>query len=444
MVLTFILAALTASVALLRLAYVADRSIVTPSLLSPAIFTTLLFLVAYTWRPVLYIVDPFRATVFADYHSNFEPERVAGLMLACAVGIAAFNLGFGARWGSRIAARLPELEWRNPWYVMALLLLCALLAFIALRHAVAAANIQSLWALGVTLRRSVMQNFEGNGPLLFFVTNLQLWFLTAAMLYIASRGYPFAGRRILLIFVVGLLLMGILGYLMLLSRTLLLSLIALCPLIVHYYVRRISFATQLIFIAAVAVLAGILGLFMIGTLAKSANRDAFELAQALMWRVSASFDQFEDLYLALSKTFDFHLGLSFLQDAILTYVPRALWPGKPEIFGFLLLQNDLMPSLYQIARLTATYPVGFMAEAYMNFGLAGFVLAPFSYGMVLRIFAERGINAKSGYALLLLPALSANIGIVRSLGGFFSGLVFGTVVILLFVRPVWRRGTMPA
>ncbi len=438
MVLTFFLAAFAASAFLLWVAYSGDSGLMRPSLLSPAILTTLLFLLGYIWRPLLYLIDPYQAVVFREYHDQFDPGMIALLMLAATVGIFSFNMGFRMRLGGRIAANLPELEWRNRWYVIAFLVTAGIIAVIVMRQFLAAANVPTLFAISVDVRRTAMANFKGNGPLLFFVTNLQTWFLMATMLFLALKGRVARGRKLVLILACMLFVLGLICYVALLSRAGIVSLIIMLPLIIHYYVRPVSMTVQLLLLSVLAAVIGLVGLFMVGVLASSVSLDFGALVGAILWRISGTLDQFEGLYLAVERTANFHFGSSFLQDAILTYVPRALWPGKPEVYGFVMLQNDLMPSLYQFAGLTATFPVGFLAEAYMNFGVAGFVIGPMFYGLLLRVFVEKGRDPRSGYALFLMPILASNIGTIRSLGGLFGGLIFGTVVILVVVRPVWR------
>ena len=160
MVLTFFLAAFAASAFLLWVAYSGDSGLMRPSLLSPAILTTLLFLLGYIWRPLLYLIDPYQAVVFREYHDQFDPGMIALLMLAATVGIFSFNMGFRMRLGGRIAANLPELEWRNRWYVIAFLVTAGIIAVIVMRQFLAAANVPTLFAISVDVRRTAMANFK--------------------------------------------------------------------------------------------------------------------------------------------------------------------------------------------------------------------------------------------------------------------------------------------
>jgi hypothetical protein len=99
-----------------------------------------------------------------------------------------------------------------------------------------------------------------------------------------------------------------------------------------------------------------------------------------------TFDSFEFLAVALER---FPLrgqlgGQSFVEDVALTYVPRRLFPEKPDVYGVVRVQNLVAPALAEHHVSQSTYPPGFLVEGYVNFGLVGILLLALGYGVALR------------------------------------------------------------
>lgn len=65
-------------------------------------------------------------------------------------------------------------------------------------------------------------------------------------------------------------------------------------------------------------------------------------------------------------------------------IPRSVWPAKPDIS----LGKRIKEEIYQQRVIKTGRPSSFMAEGYMNFGLAGFFLGSLAFGALLRLVAN--------------------------------------------------------
>lgn len=425
----------TFSLLLLWSAVVADRQVAKPSLFSPLTFTTLLFVLGYVWRPLLHLMDPDRYSAYPEALASFNPEIVVSLIIASAVGIASLHLGYRANIGPKLAAGLPELDWRDARLNLVLFVGVGLVSAYALWSIVG--SLTALRAFDTSVRQSIMSDFQGNGPIFFFLFNMPTFSTICLLIYIANRrSSPITAKALFLlaaVFYVGGFFFTVISA----SRAPLIAVILLPLLIRHYFVKRISFGVQAAIMLVLLLGAGIVGLLMQSPLAAAAGPDVS--MGNVVARLSGTLDQFELLYIAITQSKTFLFGRSYLEDVVLTFVPRALFPSKPEIFGTVLLQNLLIPSRFEIAGLSATYPVGFFAEAYMNFGPIGFLAVPFAFGTLLRVLAEKAIAAPSPYAVLLITSLAGTVGVLRSLGGQLASMAFLLIIMMLFAHVRWQR-----
>ncbi len=125
------------------------------------------------------------------------------------------------------------------------------------------------------------------------------------------------------------------------------------------------------------------------------------------------------------------------------WIPRALWPGKPEeitgnqfgrLYG-LLATNDETTSLN----------LPWLAEFYMNFGLAGVLSGMFLVGLFFRLLRQMLCTGRAGpqdYAMALAVALRlywAESNLSLMVGNIFLGLVAIFLVFSLLRRPRQRR-----
>ena len=152
----------------------------------------------------------------------------------------------------------------------------------------------------------------------------------------------------------------------------------------------------------------------------------------------------------------FLYGSSYLALPVF-WVPRQLWPSKPEtglgawvkqqLFGIPATSQLGGPRLCAPARRTG-WPPGFVAEAYVNFGYAGIVIICLLIGMGMRWFYEvfrpyLGVSflATTFYSLIVYkvgfdtPSLNIAQGVVT---GLLTALP-GTIMIYLGSRRIVRR-----
>jgi hypothetical protein len=141
-------------------------------------------------------------------------------------------------------------------------------------------------------------------------------------------------------------------------------------------------------------------------------------------------DGFAFLVNAIARVDDFLWGSTIAEDLVFTYLPRALWEGKPVIFGYVAAQEAITPGLYADFLGRATYPSGLLAEGYVNFGVAGSLLAAAAVGALSRGLFVSARHGKAAYCLLLLAWLEANmVNLFRGVGFLAPQLVLTAIVL---------------
>ena len=160
-----------------------------------------------------------------------------------------------------------------------------------------------------------------------------------------------------------------------------------------------------------------------------------------------SFDSSEYFQTALQNVRTFELGQSWLEDVVLQFLPRAIFAWKPQIYGAVRLEAEIMPgSIPADGIMNATYPISMFGEAYANFGIPGLLLVGLACGVVLKIvFAgalKAGLVSRNQFWPLLcfclfVLACANALGYLRSFGWFLSMLVFHSIVAALCYGAVW-------
>ena len=145
-----------------------------------------------------------------------------------------------------------------------------------------------------------------------------------------------------------------------------------------------------------------------------------------------TFDMSELLSRTIEYTGGHDFGLIWLQDLLYLYIPRALWTGKPQIYGAIQAQSVIFPELIPIDGIPiATYPIGMFGEGYFTFGIVGVAIALAIVGTVLRrLFSSlHALRQHRPYiGALLFPVFVLQclnpLGYYRSVGWFVSLVLF--------------------
>ncbi|MGB3590279.1 MAG: O-antigen polysaccharide polymerase Wzy [Nonlabens sp.] len=146
--------------------------------------------------------------------------------------------------------------------------------------------------------------------------------------------------------------------------------------------------------------------------------------------LSLNYDAFANIGIAIEEVTanGFSYGYQFLS-ALLFFVPRTLWPGKPDSSG-LILGNRLIDE-YGFNFANISNPL--VSEGYMNYGLFGVVLMAFLFAVTVVVFIKW---LSSGDPLKRATAFYFAMHIIFLLRGdftngysYFIGVLFGLFVI---------------
>jgi oligosaccharide repeat unit polymerase len=401
------------SVLLIILTAVFEDKAQQTSLLSPLTFTVSAFIFTYLVRGVLTYSSPEEFGVFTDH---YPVESYAIFLAALGISIAGvlgLMFGYAAGNQSAIVALMPNLDFRsdaNAKTVSIILLLLAFAGFSVILPLVITSG-ATLKLFSVDSRVAVLEAWSGRGQYMFLLLQSPLLIGILMLSSIGQKSGATSKLFVLIAFVACAMCLSIIG-----SRQYLLALFMVAILIYHYKIKKIPLPLQLLFIGSIVLAGGLLGLLLTAVILDGPKPSLFMLAWNSFVRLTQSFDQFEMLSACLYRCNHFYFGLTPLEDIVLTYLPRSIFPFKPEVFGALRAQNDVFPHLYEYAGLTATYPIGFFGESYINFGPIGAFIFPFFFGILLRAIYENSKTQK-GY-IIVLTVLMANImGTMRSFGG---------------------------
>jgi hypothetical protein len=144
--------------------------------------------------------------------------------------------------------------------------------------------------------------------------------------------------------------------------------------------------------------------------------DAFELGAFTMERITPN---------------DFMLGGSYVEDAFYTYLPRVWFPDKPERYGTYTVQDRIIPELRDM---NGTFPPGILNEAYVNFGLAYFIV-PVLLAWVFHGLYRWTIAGQLFWimqVMMLFPVLMT----FRSLGSQIAQVLLNAILIGMFAGMV--------
>jgi hypothetical protein len=192
--------------------------------------------------------------------------------------------------------------------------------------------------------------------------------------------------------------------------------------VIHYRARRFPLRA-VIGLFALAVAFGVVQSVLRGT-----GSHAGILSPAAT--ISGTLDGFYDFVNALARVHRFQLGKTILQDVVVTYIPRALWAAKPVIYGAVKAQEIVMPGLHADVGGHSTYPIGIVAEGYVNFAVFGAVGIPLLTGALARGLGRLLNPASSDWGLLVVAwSLPNLVSVMRGVGGGVLQIAVGAVIL---------------
>ena len=282
------------------------------------------------------------------------------------------------------------------------------------------------------LRDETVKSFSGRGYLSLGFLLLALSVPCAALWHCEAPSRWRLGGALAIGVIAGVLLIGVVG-----SRILALGIPIAVLVVVHYRVRRLG---------VLPVVTGGLALAFLGVVV-SALRGTGSVADpiAAVGTLGQTLDGFNFLVNALARIDDFSWGTTLVEDLTLTYFPRSLWAGKPLIYGAVSAQEAIAPGLYTDFQGGATFPPGILAEGYVNFGLIGSVVLPFSAAAVLRAVYVRIQSERPAFYVLLLGWLLANlVSLFRGFGLTMPQLIVVAVILSpMLLSGSSRGGVLP-
>ncbi|MWV26980.1 hypothetical protein [Aurantiacibacter rhizosphaerae] len=127
---------------------------------------------------------------------------------------------------------------------------------------------------------------------------------------------------------------------------------------------------------------------------------------------------------------ELHLNGSGLLLALFAWVPRFIWPGKPEAGGSDLLSEH---SGYVFSSGSATFGAGQVIDFYINFGLVGVVFGFFAMGYLIGYLDKAaGRNLRCGFVLKAAQYYVIGLCLTRSLSEVFFLISSGLAGFLIF------------
>jgi len=335
------------------------------------------------------------------YHipvDSMEAVDLLGVGVALVIlGVVSFYLGYGSRLGPAAAARLPVPA--EPW---------------------SPGRLRLVWITFTAIGAATYVFFTIRaGGLLHIVTNMEMRSENSAgahLYYLFIRFMPMAllFRQVLLIRVkagrvawftfgvhtfVVIVLLALLG-----SRSWAFE-VLFAVLVVRHFLHRPVRPRSLVLLVSSALV-----IFAVYHQYRNLTHDGVEtseLRQMDLDRLDTfydgilghrNFDMMDNLLSIIyftSDRFDYLEGSSYLHFFV-NMVPRAVWPGKPEGVGSLLVKN-----VYGWGAGGA--PPGAVGEAYLNFSWPGVIPALFLlglFGRFLRAYAAQ--NGRNPFAVFLL------------------------------------------
>lgn len=389
---------------------------------------TAIFGFTYLLVPVLGALEPASFTSLPGYLDLPPAQRQFACWVAGA-GYLALLAGYFGRLGDRTAALLPFSS-RNASPARVGVLAGVLFAF-GCASVLAAVIINDGFRLPVTdlltgqLRSETVASFTGRGYLTVGFAALSLS-VPCWVMWTSGRAWgPWLLVGVLTA-VAFVLLFGVVG-----SRIGALGALIGGFVVIHYRVRRLRVGT--------VITAGLL-VIAAATAVQLARGTTITGPISILGPLSLTLDGYGFLVDALGGNEEFLLGRSIVEDAVLTFLPRELWPDKPLVYGYVRAQELVVPGLYADFNQAATFPVGLLAEGYVNFGVPGALLFPYVSALVIRAVYVRQAAGDHAYYVLLMAWLVPNyLSLMRGLGFILPSAIVAALLLVPLLLITRRR-----
>jgi len=372
------------------------------------LFVFLLF-VGYLLKGVLLVVDPKRNSTFIQfrlYRFGVFTGVLAAVGLTSAVMAFVLPMWRRPRSVSRTRASSNVIVWGG------LAISFASFGLLVLSSGVSPTSLRPFSA---ATRNALLAQYLGRGYIGLAISIAPLFLLLLPKT--PERPWP---RRIAIFGV--LLMFALLG-----SRLYMLgTLFSLALFHIRSSGRIWSIGRQAVLVIAVGIAGAGLGALLFS------KETSIHGPYDLVVRGMATFDM-ADTLAVVENSPDRFSGLSVVEDTFVTYVPRAVWTTKPIFYGAYRLQEVAFPGIGNQFQLRAFFPVGFLGEAWLNFGLLGVMLLPYFTVRALRWLDEWATHSPSNLAYLCFIG-GQLLGLLRSPGQFVPYAALAFIVYWLSTR----------
>jgi|SRR3989339_22008 len=184
----------------------------------------------------------------------------------------------------------------------------------------------------------------------------------------------------------------------------------------HYTRRKVRF-TELFILLSIGIF------IMITFTSLRTPQAAFPLSFSHILIYMQSFESFERLCMIISHFSHnaYYFGQRLFEEMFILLIPRALWEGKPFVYGARVALYDINPDFF-----FSGYAVGLHGQFYSDFGLPGVIIGFAVFGALIRIvyniFRKNSYNA--GVVMLYIFILG------QSRNFFYGGFPWLNIVVM--------------
>jgi|SaaInl8_200m_RNA_FD_contig_81_737479_length_6981_multi_3_in_0_out_0_2 oligosaccharide repeat unit polymerase len=210
---------------------------------------------------------------------------------------------------------------------------------------------------------------------------------------------------------------------------------ALTPVLIsffmfHYFYKNFSLISSIKYFFTGAFLL----IFLAG--ARALNMEKLDLLFSLR-QLANAFDGMENLVAVTSRVKDYILGDDFywhyIEYLIIAPIPRAIWPGKPELYGNLSIQQQYIPELF-FGQNGMTVSPSFVGAMLIDGGIIGIILTSSLVGGIFLFLYKKFLNSNNTlYLFIYLYLFLSVISYLRIGIGIFSSLYVAVVIFIIYI-----------